>query len=724
MYDYDDEPEDGVPFEAGNWPFGLTGQAKDVPTPHGAACAQISNIFGQNNDDDDEIETETTAGEFSFGGQADTLPVAPGLFVDEVGAIALPLRSDLAEKLVAKCEKSPFGRKLDTMMDENIRKSWQLAPDQVEIRNPLWHTGMEKLSETIAGRLGYKGVPMQCILYKMLVYGEGGHFVKHQDTEKEDGMVATMVVQLPSLHEGGDLIVYRGGEVKYRHDFGKKEDTAAYLPHYAVHYADAEHALEKVTKGYRLILVYSICLPSNMRALERNPAKSMSEELAGAITCMGPEDKVFSLLLSHEYTKKSITDLGSGALKGVDRARVDALMEANNLVESTNKLQFFFADLTHEASYFDDGGEWKEDEHSESITWYSVSGQELGTASKTMFDLNFLNPDQESLAQMWEDYGESETEGYYGNEGATKNTTYARYALVAWPVSNGVENTLKFINASAAIDILQAQKHVPPEALRSFINAVAGSTSLVNLFFTTVCSNVENKNNLVPAFVALARTYKWDDIGIALMSSLRSTAADTSYGFVRMGEVNDTSMMITLQLADKFEQMDPSLLRPVTNVFVQELGDIDASNDKFAVLAAVAAIRIKWLQNQIQVMDKPFTWEMPNAVFPDGHIQAFLRGPEVSMKTVGVMAFGGLPAARKFAERTPQTHASFSMVPDGRGKDAYVTITKTRMWFNKQQSDLVQHKEELKLLTDRFGEGSREGPALKRARIGVWEHRG
>ncbi|KAG6612798.1 uncharacterized protein IUM83_03445 [Phytophthora cinnamomi] len=93
----------------------------------------------------------------------------------------------------------------------------------------------------------YKGVPTQCLLYKLLVYGEGGHFVKHQDTEKEDGMVAALVVQMPNVHEGGDLVVYRRGEEKYRHDFGKSDGTAPYLPHYAVHYADAEHSLEQVT---------------------------------------------------------------------------------------------------------------------------------------------------------------------------------------------------------------------------------------------------------------------------------------------------------------------------------------------------------------------------------------------------------------------------------------------------------------------------------------------
>ncbi|KAG2761681.1 hypothetical protein PC129_g19782 [Phytophthora cactorum] len=205
---------------------------------------------------------------------------------------------------------------------------------------------MEKLSAIIADRLGYKGIPMQCKPYKMLLYGEGGHIVKHQDTEKEDGMVATLVVQLPSLHEGGDLVVYGGGKVKYRHDFGKKEGSARYLPHYAVHYADAEHALEKVTKGYRLVLVYSLCLPPTMRHL-----------IIGAlISSMSDDDELFALLLAHEYTGRSIKEKGSGALKSVDRARFQMLQDANTVAAPGKALQFFIAQLKHDINYWDDVG--------------------------------------------------------------------------------------------------------------------------------------------------------------------------------------------------------------------------------------------------------------------------------------------------------------------------------------------------------------------------------
>ncbi|KAK1943010.1 hypothetical protein P3T76_005647 [Phytophthora citrophthora] len=304
----------------GKWPFGGEGEPNDIPVPDGVAAKQIS-----------EILALTDPGEYTFGGCAKTLPQLPGLYVDGVGLVSSPLPPDQATALITQCQKSPYGHNMDTKMDENVRKSWQLSPDRVQINHPSWQPEFEKLTKTIADRLGYKGIQLQCLLYKLLVYEEGGHFLKHQDTEKEDGMIATLVIQPPSTHEGGDLVVYRNGEVSSRHNFGKSEGTAAYFNHYAVHYADAEHALEKVTKGYRLALVYSICLPAEMQSLKRNP-DTVVDDLVKAIRDM--DVKPFALLLSHEYTEKSIGELGCGALKGVDRARFRALEEANALVPS------------------------------------------------------------------------------------------------------------------------------------------------------------------------------------------------------------------------------------------------------------------------------------------------------------------------------------------------------------------------------------------------------
>ena len=57
-----------------------------------------------------------------------------------------------------------------------------------------------------AGGLGADGT-VEAELYKLLVYEPGGFFLEHRDTEKVGGMFATLIVVLPSEHEGGELVV-------------------------------------------------------------------------------------------------------------------------------------------------------------------------------------------------------------------------------------------------------------------------------------------------------------------------------------------------------------------------------------------------------------------------------------------------------------------------------------------------------------------------------------
>lgn len=38
------------------------------------------------------------------------------------------------------------------------------------LKNPRWQQGIEKLSPIIAEKLGFKDIPVECKLYKLLVY--------------------------------------------------------------------------------------------------------------------------------------------------------------------------------------------------------------------------------------------------------------------------------------------------------------------------------------------------------------------------------------------------------------------------------------------------------------------------------------------------------------------------------------------------------------------------
>jgi hypothetical protein len=61
---------------------------------------------------------------------------------------------------------------------------------------------MEKISKHLA-----HGAPVSLQPYKINIYGEGGFFKRHVDTPREvEKMIGTLVVCLPSKHEGGRLL--------------------------------------------------------------------------------------------------------------------------------------------------------------------------------------------------------------------------------------------------------------------------------------------------------------------------------------------------------------------------------------------------------------------------------------------------------------------------------------------------------------------------------------
>ena len=132
--------------------------------------------------------------------------LAPGLAVEGVGPVALPLLPVQAEQLIATAERAPYGRGEDTLTDIGVRRTWQIAPERVRIGGKHWPATIQAIVARVAEGLGVTD-PVEADLYKLLIYDQGSFFVPHRDTEKVPGMFATLVLALPSVSEGGALIV-------------------------------------------------------------------------------------------------------------------------------------------------------------------------------------------------------------------------------------------------------------------------------------------------------------------------------------------------------------------------------------------------------------------------------------------------------------------------------------------------------------------------------------
>lgn len=104
-------------------------------------------------------------------------------------------------------------------------RNLQVDASKVQIAGS-WESVLQSAVEEVAQALDISHSAnvnnLEARLYKLLLYEQGGHFSAHQDTEKEKGMIGTLVVQLPCCegHTGGTLVVRHKG-VQYKHDFSQ-----------------------------------------------------------------------------------------------------------------------------------------------------------------------------------------------------------------------------------------------------------------------------------------------------------------------------------------------------------------------------------------------------------------------------------------------------------------------------------------------------------------------
>ncbi len=381
------------------------------------------------------LRTVDRPGSFHASGTAELLP--PSLEVEGVGPIALPLLPVQAAQLAAAAEPAPFGRGQDTLIDPAVRRCWQVGPSRVRIGGRHWARTLGGIVARAADGLGVTG-PVTAEFYKLLLYGEGGFFVGHRDTEKAPGMFATLVVVLPSAHGGGDLVVrHAGREARLSLRCGDPAEAA-----FAAFYADCVHEVLPVTQGFRLTLVYNLIRPGG-RAPEP-PDHRAEQARAAALLREWDEDGPVKLVLplEHAYTP---AELGFPALKGADAAVAGVLAVAAPQARCDLHLALLTVEESGPAEYTGGYG-WRrggreDDEDSFEVVevsnrdvalsgWRSPDGAAPAIGPIPVDEDEELSPPGacDDLAPDEQSFREAT-----GNEGASFERTYRRAALVLWP---------------------------------------------------------------------------------------------------------------------------------------------------------------------------------------------------------------------------------------------------------------------------------------------------
>lgn len=378
----------------------------------------------------------------------------PRIEVDGFGPIALPMLPEQSERLIDVAERAPFGRGPQTLVDTTVRRTWQLGADRVRIVGKQWDAMLDDVVAAAAAGLG-AGSGVTAELYKLLIYDEGSHFVSHRDTEKSSGMFATLIVGLPSLFDGGELVVrHRGREV---HLDLRVADFAEIA--WGAFYADCVHEVLPVTSGLRLALVYNL-LRKGKRSAPRPPAYDREtaelKELFGRWSTPASatrDDPPVKLIypLEHAYTP---AELSFAALKGADAAVAGLLASVSREVacdvyaalvrieESGTAEYSGFPRSRGSWRYHDDDEEEADedeftvveiDERTQTLShWCNPEGNPVALGTMPFEDDEICPAD--ALDDMAPD--EQHFHEATGNEGASFERSYQRAALVLWPRAN------------------------------------------------------------------------------------------------------------------------------------------------------------------------------------------------------------------------------------------------------------------------------------------------
>jgi hypothetical protein len=431
------------------------------------------------------------------------------LHVEGIGRIRFPLTPAKTRKLIELGQPARFGRGAETLTDPDVRDTWEIPKGLV---SAVWNdASLTDILATVKDELGLPHrAELTADLHSLLVYEPDQFFLAHQDSEKDDSMIGTLVVTLPSTYTGGELIVGRDEELRaYR---GSRATLSL-----VAFYADCRHEVLKVKSGYRITLTYNLLLRGDTSRPDGDPGiiAELTDLLRDHFSTPAPRyygghaievPKRLVYLLDHEYTSRA---LSWGRLKGADADRASLLRAAADDAGCETILALADIRTQHGASAYDvdgyRGGWWQDDYGDDDDHDDEPNGEPQNLQIHELIDseialTHWTGPDGSRLEEtsLSVAFGEvcastptdvlkpreSQYEGYMGNWGNTLDRWYHRAAVVVWP------RTLAFANRAETSPVWALEQLTAIASTGDVAGARAAATTLTPFWDTTVRSRL------------------------------------------------------------------------------------------------------------------------------------------------------------------------------------------------------------------------------------------
>lgn len=257
----------------------------------------------------------------SCGDEA-SLPAVSGISTNSIGLISVPLIEIHKELLKLMSKKISAG---------NYETDWS----DIQLRNPTWNQQIDNLSVNVAKFLGLSGKfdlkPMKILI------NEGSRArCRQQKLDASNGELACLIIQLPSVYTGGNIIIHdKLNQTTY--DFGQSKGKAEFTYQYVAFKSNVEFELQPVKSGSRILLFYSFVTPLKVNLLDKSFTliQTMRE-------LVQPNMKI-AIELEEKYNVATFNRKGLNQLKGVDLERLIMLKEANDKLKENEKFCFSIA---------------------------------------------------------------------------------------------------------------------------------------------------------------------------------------------------------------------------------------------------------------------------------------------------------------------------------------------------------------------------------------------
>ena len=249
----------------------------------------------------------------------------PRIEIEPVGRLSFPVPNVQARELLAAGEQSPLGQGTDTIKHPKIDGCREFASKWVRISDKSWNRTFDQILNQALEGLGCSNKKIFAEFDKLLVCAPGGFHSRLHDTEKCDGMVASLVISLPVDGTGGDFVIrHQGREIVIDMTADNPSELA-----WVTYYAECEQEMRPVTTGHRIYLVYRLMVKPGKKIPTPPPdyvtmVKPVVQELMAFSRDQARGSKLV-WVFDHDYSE---TGLSFDNLQNADKAIGKLLFEA------------------------------------------------------------------------------------------------------------------------------------------------------------------------------------------------------------------------------------------------------------------------------------------------------------------------------------------------------------------------------------------------------------